>query len=137
MKICKRLLSGFLAMLILLSSTITSVFAAPESAVATQQSMISFFQTQCQEVDVSKITGNELGVYGVFLSNFFIPGATIIKDVKGDAFATTIKDRFVGGSTTDTLKKIHELIYKMITDSLADDASRLKIGNDNLSGSSL
>ena len=137
MKICKRLLSGFLAMLILLSSTITSVFAAPESAVATQQSMISFFQTQSQEVDVSKITGNELGVYGVFLSNFFIPGATIIKDVKGDAFATTIKDRFVGGSTTDTLKKIHELIYKMITDSLADDASRLKIGNDNLSGSSL
>lgn len=134
-------------MLILLSSTVTSVFAETTGAVATQQSMISFFQTQSQEVDVSKITGNELGVYGVFLSNFFIPGATILKDINGGknfkngdkdvSLAEVMKERFVGGSTTDTLEKIHNLVYTMITDSLADDASRLKIGSENLSGASL
>lgn len=88
--------------------------------------MISFFQGQQEDIDITTITEEELRVYGVFLSNFFIQGQTQLEELSLNNTTNDVSSRvsqiFFGH--TENKNKINELnniVYKAIIQDLHDN----------------
>lgn len=136
MKRAHRLLCRCIS-LILVSITTLGVFL-PQTALAAEStgntatdrggSMIDFFRTQNTSMDFTTITNDDLYVYGVFLSNFFIPGETKLGDLKliGDDnkdskdmhnLTAIMSQRFFGSVDTayTDVGKLNGNVYSMIT----------------------
>lgn len=130
-KITKRM-SAFLLLITMLFSSTIAVHA--ETAAQMTNSMIVFFQN-ASNLNTDAISGNELAVYGVFLSNFMIPGATKSGDVTSDEMAETIADTFNVDAVT--LKSLNGKVKNVITSSLGLQESTLYIKGQEMNGYSL
>lgn len=129
----------FLTVVIVFLTT-SPVYAEPSSsnssASSMTSSMIGFFNKGTQ-LDTDKISGNELAVYGVFLSNFIIPGINNVEDLTSDEVCTKIANNFFGGSQVETVKKLNATVQNVITEDLGNSANTPKIWGMDLTGKTL
>lgn len=91
-----------------------------ETANETSASMIKFFQEERTGLNVDKITKDEVLVYGVFMSNFYLPWRMQVQDiVKDDQLPKRISSKFFGSDSKikdvkEVNKKVHEAITKTL-----------------------
>lgn len=79
-------------------------------------SMLSLFRQDAMEIDAGKVAEGEYRVYGVLISNYFIPGQTTVKDIKGDAIAEKVAVSFLGGADkASVVKDLNTKLYEGIT----------------------
>lgn len=97
-------------------------------------SMIEFFRKEQTEIDVERVSRDEFMVYGVFLSNFFIPGKTKLKDLvdpsedKEDTLPKQISTKFFGSSGNyKQIIAINDKLYKAITEELKTSRSSFSL----------
>ena len=133
----KKSLNGLMAVVVLATTVLSSssVYAntstatpqATDGANETSRSMISFFREERTGLQVERTSKEEVRVYGVFLSNFFVPYHTKLGDIindKGDkSFPKEISNRFFGsdGKSKDVLE-INKKVYGAINDVLSTKA---------------
>lgn len=97
------------------------------SANATTRSMLEFFRTDRTVLNVDAVTKDELQVYGVFISNFFVPGQTTIKDISGDgdtSISKKVAEKFFGSASaeqTTNVKGLNTKISDAILKGLRED----------------
>lgn len=99
-----------------------------ESANDTSNSMIKFFQEDRTSLQVDSLSGDEVKVYGVFLSNFFIPWRTQIKDiVTPNDLPKKISTKFFGsdGKSKEVLA-VNKKVQEGITTTLKGSANAKK-----------
>jgi uncharacterized membrane protein YgcG len=103
--------------------------STPATNMAT--SMLEFFRTERTELVPKSVNTDELMVYGIFMSNFFKPWETKLKDIKDDSTDTSVVKRitskFFGADDKSAtratgVKGVNELLYKAVTDVLTSDA---------------
>ena len=80
--------------------------------------MLSLFRQMAYDIDAGKVSEEEYRVYGVLISNYFIPGQTTVKDIKSDDIAKKVARSFLGdeakyGVITDINNKLYEGITHM------------------------
>lgn len=97
----KKLLHKVLSLFIMLGLSLSFIPASPsvvkaENAATTTSSMLKFFRESRTSLDADKASRDEIFVYGVFLSNFFMPGQTTIKDIADDALSAKVSTKFFG-----------------------------------------
>ncbi len=91
----------------------TGVSTGTASPNDTQRSMLKFFREEADGLAVKQTSTDELMVYGTFLSNFFVPGVTTIKDIKGAALSEDISTKFFGSSgNSTTVNELNTLLYE-------------------------
>lgn len=87
------------------------------------RSMIDFFRKDRTSLQVERVSKDELIVYGVFLSNFFIPWSTKLKDMVDDSGKDSIpkqmSTKFFGTpdrspEITDVNKKLNDAITQVM-----------------------
>lgn len=127
----KRIVTLLLTVIITCSSVIPAYAAKDTSAAAMTSSMISCFNTGA-DLDVSKVSGNELAVYGVFLSNFLMPGSSKIGDLGGDELAKTIATNF--DVSEDIAKQLNETVKKVISETINKDEAKVLKGKKEMDG---
>lgn len=118
-----------------------SVYALPSSGSAAERtnSMISFFQNAAQGIDTGNISRNELGVYSVFLSNFYLPGVTRVSDITSSDISEILTKQFIGeGVSADTMTALNGVVKDIIVESMTkSDDSILKIDGQTMTGKRL
>lgn len=94
------------------------------------RSMIEFFRKDQTQIDVNRVSKDELMIYGVFLSNFFVPGKTKLKDLidpstdKDDTLPKQISNKFFGSTGNyQQIININNKLYSAITDVLKTSRS--------------
>lgn len=136
----KRLICSFLVICMMLSMC-CSVYALPSSGSAAERtnSMISFFQNAAQGIDTGNISRNELGVYSVFLSNFYLPGVTRVSDITSSDISEILTKQFIGeGVSADTMTALNGVVKDIIVESMTkSDDSILKIDGQTMTGKRL
>lgn len=125
-------ISSAMAVVILASTVLSSSTAmanattptqATDGANETSRSMISFFREERTGLQVERTSKEEVKVYGVFLSNFFVPYHTklgdIINDEGDNSFPKQVSNKFFGstGKSKDVLE-INKKVYEAISDVL-------------------
>jgi hypothetical protein len=138
-RLSKLLLSFLVVASFILSSMSNYVSAAGEattipptanSANDTVTSMIDFFRTERTGLAPKSVNTDELMVYGIFMSNFFMPWETKLKDIKDDSsdtsIVTRITSKFFGSSDKSASRKtgvkgVNELLYTAISNVLTSD----------------
>ncbi|MNL91307.1 hypothetical protein D3C81_10390 [compost metagenome] len=128
----KRILICLMLGVLLVSmlSTAILVMAAPTDSQAnsTSRSMIQFFRDDRTKLDTNRVSRDEIMVYGIFLSNFFTPGQTTLKDIKADgdkSLTTTVANKFFGSAAGDKKAEVTSLntkIYDAISKVLTSDS---------------
>ncbi|MEK5165839.1 hypothetical protein NYE69_26315 [Paenibacillus sp. FSL R5-0527] len=125
LRLIKKTLILFCCILTLSSSFITTNFSyAAENANALGRAMMNFFRQTQTELDPASVSDSELLVYGVFISNFFIPGKTTLKDLvkmEGDeSIPNRISLKFFGtggeNGNANQVLKLNEKLLKGIKD---------------------
>lgn len=109
-----KILCSFLILSLVLPSLVSNKVSADEAANSTARSMINFFRSQVDDFKVDNITESELKVYGVFLSNFFLPWATQVDDLRDGAnnpLSKVVSSKFFGSE--DQSAKILEMNAKL------------------------
>ena len=110
------------------------VEAESSKGSATTKSMINFFRDDRTKLTVERTSPDEVKVYGVFLSNFYIPWSTklgdIINNKAKDSFPKKISKKFFGsedknGQILDINKKVYGAIESTLKGS-SDDFAMLK-----------
>ena len=130
----KRILITLLVVIMLVNLLVfnkVTVNAEPTgggtSANATTRSMLEFFRTDRTVLNVDAVTKDELQVYGVFISNFFVPGQTTIKDISGDgdtSISKKVAEKFFGSASaeqTTNVKGLNTKISDAILKGLRED----------------
>lgn len=110
----KRVLSILLVIQLLIPNVF--VFAEGDSDSSNYtRFMISYFRDSRTKLQVDKVSRDEIIVYGVFLSNFFIPYVTKLGDMisnEGDnSIAKQVSKRFFG--TTEKSNEVVEINKKL------------------------
>ncbi len=128
---------GLLMLLIFLTVVPSPEVHAVESGNSVNSmtsSMIEFFRKEQTEIDVERVSRDDFMVYGVFLSNFFIPGKTKLKDLvdpsedKEDTLPKKISTKFFGSSGNyKQIIAINDKLYKAITEELKTSRSSFSL----------
>ena len=92
---------------------------AENNANARGSAMINFFRQNQTQIDLTGVSDSELLVYGVFISNFMIPGRTMIKDLvdmDGDeSIPKRLSLKFFGSEgNAEEVRKLNEKLYNAI-----------------------
>lgn len=117
-----RFVAALIAVFLLIASTplnSASAVGSPsaDSPNAMARSMIDFFRKDRTELAIDRVSRDELMVYGVFLSNFFIPGKTKLSDMvdastdKQDTIPRIVSNKFFG--SPDNYKQIVDVNTKL------------------------
>ena len=134
MKRCVQRGMALLLVLITLFSTTIPVFAEDKSAAAMTNSMITFFNSS-SKLNTDTVSGNELAVYGVFLSNFLMPGSSSVSDLTSENCVKEIAKTF--DVDEETIKKLNSSIQNISKTTLETEESILYIGGNKLVGKEL
>ena len=81
-------------------------------------SMLSLFRDNATEIDAGKVSEEEYRVYGVFLSNYFMPGKTTVKDLKSSntELISKVSKAFTGGDSISTqVGALNDKLYEGIS----------------------
>lgn len=124
----KRVVLGVVASVLFLTSVAPVAKAEEAPATEMAQSMLTYFRTQNADIQVSRITDAELKVYGVFLSNFFVPYSTKLADMSETTTDTNlskrVSEKFFGSSgNMAKVAEINGVISNAISDGLKDTAN--------------
>lgn len=88
---------------------------APASANEMTRSMITFFRDDRTDLAVGRVARDEIMVYGVFLSNFFIPWETKVRDMidseSEGSIPNRVSEKFFG--STGKASQVAELNKKL------------------------
>lgn len=89
------------------------------NAADTQRSMLKFFRDSNAGLNVKQTSQSEAMVYGVFLSNFFTPGKTKLKDLSkenGAELADKVSTKFFGSNgNAAVVGELNDVLYRGIT----------------------
>lgn len=114
----------FLVALIIVQPSLPGVVLAnTDTAVGRTNLLIDFFRQNQTNLAINQLNKNEVIVYGVFLSNFFTPGKTRIKDLidatSDKTIAKDLSKKFFGSDgNANTILELNKLLYNAITDVL-------------------
>lgn len=117
----RRIVSIVVLVVMLLSALLPTlaVFAEqpePGSTNSKTTNMLSLFRKMATEIDAGKVPVEEYRVYGVFISNYFMPGKTTVKDIKSDAIVNKVSTSFFGNSdNANAIKELNNKLYEGIT----------------------
>lgn len=107
------------------------------SAAKTTRTMLNFFQEERTSLQVDRVSRDELLVYGIFLSNFYIPWQTKIGDIKGEDLSGRISTKFFGSSgRSSEVTAINTKLHKAITDVMSFNKADFGLYNSNPGGAS-
>ena len=104
-KLLKRLLALFLICTLTFVSyamdidTVFGIKAGAEDYSSRATSLLEFYKTG-SALDISKISSDELYVFGVFVSNFLMPFQSVIGNMSSDGFAAKLAETFFGSAYT-------------------------------------
>lgn len=122
-----------------LGSFTSPVKAASSTGSATTKSMINFFREDRTKLTVERTSPDEVKVYGVFLSNFYIPWSTklgdLINNKAKNSFPKQISKKFFGsedknGQILDINEKVYGAIESTLKKSSSDFAMLKSSGSD-------
>lgn len=122
---------------------VTADGTTPASANEMSRDMIGFFRNDRTNLAVDQVSVDEIMVYGVFLSNFFVPWSTELGDIaktEGDkALPKKISQKFFGsdGQTTAVAglnKKLYDAIVGVLGGNKANFALYSKAPSANSNG---
>lgn len=134
-----RIINTFLVTLLLFSAIPTSVFAEEDSATSDankmSRSMLSFFREDRTTLQTERVARDELLVYGVFMSNFFVPWSTTLKDMvddkSKDSIPSKMSKKFFGSpDKTADMTALNKKLYDPITQVLSFDAKTFTLYAD-------
>lgn len=98
------------------------------SANGTARTMLEFFRDD-RTLDVQRVSKDEMMVYGVFLSNFYMPYTTKISDLVTDTgVSKNVSEQFFGSSgNTEKVKEINTKIYDSLVTGIGNSKERYGI----------
>ena len=99
------------------------------SANSKSSSMITFFRESRTSIDAGTISPDEYIIYSVFLSNFYTPWVTTLKDIKDeDKLASEVSNKFFGSSgNKGEVQNLNTKVYDAIKGGLKKEDSPFKI----------
>ena len=107
------------------------------SAANTTRTMLNFFQEERTSLQVDRVSRDELLVYGIFLSNFYIPWQTKIGDIKGEELSGRISTKFFGSSgRSSEVNAVNTKLHKAITDVMNFNKGDFGLYSSNPGGAS-
>ncbi|TDG00884.1 hypothetical protein [Paenibacillus piri] len=125
-----RCMKIMLAFVVLFSVQVKApVFAETSQQADTARSMIDFFRKDRTQINADQVSRDELIVYGVFLSNFFVPGQTKLKDMidaseSEGTLPKRVSTKFFGSSENyQQIVNVNNKLYSAITDVLRNSKS--------------
>lgn len=129
-----KIISSLLLVGVLTSNAPVHVFATgatttPTTNTANQMtnSMLTFFREERTGLNSDRVARDEVMTYGVFISNFFVPGQTVLKDLidntKDTSMPKVISKKFFGSADKAAdVVKINQKIYDAIAGTLKDSS---------------
>lgn len=148
-----KLLSGFLVTSLLMGSLPINKVYAQEGASANEltSSMITFFRESRTGLNVDAVSRDEVITYGIFISNFFVPGVTTVGDIgakikeakEGEEtqgvntkeLAKTISSKFFGSEGNQAeVQKINNKVYTALSDGFDNNLFDLTYNGKVISG---
>ncbi|HFL3696572.1 TPA: hypothetical protein ACG3QY_001682 [Clostridioides difficile] len=109
-----------------------------DNATAMGTSMISFFRNERNGLNTSGIAKEEYLVYGAYLSNYFIPGKTIVSDFKRNDLADKLSKRhFDGNDKSSIFLELNTKLYDAVVskdNGLGGTKGILKCNNNEIDG---
>jgi hypothetical protein len=131
MKLFKKTVIILLLTTFILSLLPVSQKTYAETASKTTNSMIDFFRTENTQLTLDRVSSDELLVYGVFISNFFVPGQTTIGDLVGEdkegipSISSTISQKFFGSTgNVESVKGVNKKLYDAMTGVLSSSEKK-------------